>query len=210
MITIACVWTGDKYSFTYVERLKNMIDKYLKYDRFICLTDNKIQYDGIEMIKVKGLPGWWAKLALFNPDIRGDGRCIFFDLDTVIIDDLTPILQYEGPFAICRNFAKAKRPEYICNYGSCVMSFEHGFGREIYDQFIDKKKKFIRKCRYGDQQAIEQLYPNADYIQDFCPPGFFVGYREFTEQKPDGSIMIFAGKHKPDNSELDWVLQSWK
>lgn len=224
MITVACVWTGDKYGFEYVERLKNMVDRNLKYDRFICLTDNDVECDGIEMIKVGGLVGWWAKLALFNPELRGPGRCIYFDLDTVIVDNLQPILQYTGPFAICANFSQAnfkrKNPglppsaKYVCKYGSCVMSFGDNFGIEMWDSVVNDKEKIINRCGiHGDQLAIEHVYPNADILQDYCPKDFFC-YKAIWKKlntKPSGSIMIFAGDGcRPHNVKLDWVAKYWK
>jgi hypothetical protein len=42
------------------------------------------------------LTGWWAKLALLNPFIRGDGWTVFLDLDTVICGPLAPLAQVRG------------------------------------------------------------------------------------------------------------------
>jgi len=217
-LTIACVWTGDKYPLTYVKRLRNMVHRNLEGPfRFICLTDHKITpvVAGVEFVDISllKLPGWWAKMALFDPLIRGPGRCVYFDLDTVVVSSLQPLADYSGDFAICQNFTRlAGNTKWPCDYGSCVMSFPDDWGSVIYSRFINNAPAMMRRCPRGDQQAIEQLYKGAVYLQDVCPPGFFVGRRDFShgELPPGASVMIFAGKNKPQGSTLWWVRDHWK
>jgi hypothetical protein len=215
MITIACVRVGTAYGVEYVERLLNMVHRHLPVPfRFICLTDQPEQVPGVHMIGIghRGLHGWWAKMSLFDSELRGPGRCLYFDLDTVIVDDLMPLAEWEGHFAICENFTKlAGHKKWPCNYGSCVMSFASGFGLDIYRRFAADPAGWIRKCPRGDQQAIEALYPGATYLQDVTPRGYFVGRRDFTNSKPKGAaVMVFAGKHKPHNTPHRWLKEAWR
>lgn len=211
MITVAMVRTGDKYGVEYVQRLRDMVSRHLcQTIRFICITDQTEQVAGVEMIRTE-LPGWWAKMALFSPEIRGPGKCVYFDLDTVIIDDLTPLSLVYADFATCANFTKAVVPAYPCKYGSCIMVMRDGFGADIYSRFLAESDKIMAQCQYGDQQAIEQLYPNAVLLQEVLPDGFLVGRRDFTDKRPPGAaIMIFAGKHKPHNTPHRWLQDAWR
>jgi hypothetical protein len=147
-------------------------------------------------------PGWWAKLDLFDPAKRPPGRCLYFDLDTVIVNSLDPLAALDVDFGVCANFTRAVNPKYPCRYGSCVMTFADGWG----SPFVN-----YERSRYGDQYAIEQAYPDAALLQDELPDGYFVGRREFSERVPDGAaIMVFAGAVKPCNTKLKWVEENWR
>lgn len=212
MITIACVRTGDRYGIEYVAKLRDMVARHLPIEhRFICLTDQPDKLDGVEMIPVMGLPGWWAKMALFSQSVRGEGKCLYFDLDTVIIGDLTPLAEIDAQFATCANFTRAVKADYPCRYGSCIMVLADGFGSDIWAAFMAESDRFIKGCKYGDQQAIEQLYPDAVLLQDVLPEGYLVGRRDFTDQKPEkAAVMIFAGPHKPHNTPHKWLREAWQ
>jgi hypothetical protein len=211
VITVACVRTGTAYQIEYVAKLRDMVERHLPMPhRFICLTDQPDKLEGVEMIPVMGLPGWWAKMALFSQAVRGPGKCLYFDLDTVIIDDLTPLAEVDAPFATCANFTRAVNPSYPCRYGSCIMVIADGFGSDIWAAFMAEKNRFTNCYNYGDQQAIEALYDDAVLLQDVLPEGYLVGRREFTDERPEGAaVMIFAGKHKPHNTPHQWLMEAW-
>lgn len=215
MITVICVRVGTAYGIEYVERLRNTVRRHLPQDhRLVCLTDQSDQVAGVEMIDIGhlGLTGWWAKMSLFDPDLNSLGRRLYFDLDTVIVGDLTPLANWRGQFGICENFTKlAGHNQWPCNYGSCVMSLAPGFGLGIYRRFMADPLGCIERCPHGDQQAIEALHPGATYLQDAMPPGYFVGRRDFTDSKPKGAaVMIFAGRHKPHNTPHRWIREAWQ
>ena len=201
----------------------------------MCLTDNvrpepldihgtKYQtYMGVECINISkyNLHGWWAKMCLFNRAIVPEGRILYFDLDTVIINDLTPLAEWSGGFGICANFTRAAgHKTWPCKYGSCVMSIGPQFGQQIWDEFTGNRHRLIKECPHGDQQAIEQIHPFAGILQVHVPPGFFLGYRDLTEIEPfeDGvvllagkpSVVVFGGNNKPENCKIPWVQEAWQ
>lgn len=213
MITIACVRTGNKYGIEYVVRLRNMVRRHLPLEHeIICITDQPEQVSGVRMIPLKypQLDGWWAKMALFEYQCINHHRTVYLDLDTVIVGDLSPLAAVSG-FAICENFTKlAGHRDWPCNYGSCVMVLPPYFGAEIWAPFESDMQSVIAACPKGDQQAIELLYPNADYLQEVLPTGYLIGRRDFTDEQPVGaSLMIFAGKHKPHNTPHTWLKEAW-
>ena len=221
MINVACVWVGDKYPIEYVTRLRSMVARHLPLrHRFVCYTDRVIDCAAaripyVNVGRVGGpWPGWWSKMALFHPLPRGGHRTIYFDLDTVIIGDISPLAEMAITFGICANFTKRSAvPNYQCNYGSCVMVMAPMFGREVFDGFSDNVSRFMKSTdhKYGDQWAIEQLHPDATLLQDVVPPGFFIGYRDITPTKPVGaSVVVFAGSHKPTSYPYDWIDKEWR
>lgn len=211
-LTVCCVWQGDKYPLEYVERLRNMVRRHLPIPhRFVCYTDRPERLPGIEYVTTghAGLPGWWGKIAVFAPMFNG--RRLYFDLDTVIVGDLTPLAEWSGRFAICANFTRwSGHRTYPCRYGSCVMSFGPGFSWSAWESLYHERESFMRTCRYGDQEAIEAVVPDATLLQDVMPAGFFLGYRALTAVRPEGcAVVVFAGSHKPHDCPHQWIREAW-
>ena len=109
MVTIACVQVGNYCGrgAEYVNKLRYTVLRHLpQAHRFVCLTDNAEGLcDGVEPIPaLPKLTGWWQKLALFAPTtFREDERVVYFDLDTWICDDITPLAEYRGDFAMLQH-----------------------------------------------------------------------------------------------------------
>jgi hypothetical protein len=218
MITVACVRTGTKYGPEYVERLRNMVERHAggREVRFVCLTDQIGHVDCIESLDVSALdlPGWWAKMALFLPRAR-DGeadRVVYLDLDTVLVDDIGPLLDYDGPFAICHNFTTLAGHPNWSRYGSCVMSFPAGWGAHVWHAFnADRFAAMKEAGNRGDQEAVALFCPHATYLQDVLPPGFFLHYKNIGPVKPAGcSAVIFGGNRTPANCPVEWIKGEWK
>lgn len=223
MITFACVRTGAKYGPEYVERLRNMIDRcYDGLYRFVCLTDQPWDFDDLiyHDISKFGLLVWWAKLVLFRPTSRRGvvNRVIYLDLDTVIVGDLTPFVEWDGDFGICENFTAlaqtaAGHKPWPCRYGSCVMSFAPGWGQDVWEAFDANRGELMRAARHGDQSVIETLVPDATLLQNVMPPGFFLNKRDLQKYPdappPGAAVVVFGGRERPDNCQIDWVKRAW-
>ena len=215
MLTVACVKVGNKYPFDHVIKLKNMVARHLPIEhRFVCLTDRPMRYIDIQSIDVSfyGLQGWWSKMCLFNREIMPAGRILYFDLDTVIVDDLLPLAELVCDFGICANFTRAAgNRNWPCSYGSCVMTIGPRFGQDIWNEFETRAHGLIENCRHGDQEAIESIYPQGFYLQDYVPPGFFLNYRDLSTARPsEASVVVFGGHNKPDNCDIPWVQEAWR
>jgi hypothetical protein len=90
------------------------------------------------------------------------------------------------------------------------MSIAPGYGQHIWDEFSANAERYMAECKRGDQQAIEQIEPNATYLQDVMPPNYFVGRRDFSDEPVKGAaVYIFAGKHKPGNTKHQWLKDAW-
>ena len=70
-----CLW-GNKYNRSFVENIKNKIDKHLTIPhRFHCITDNPIkEYD--LPVRYNVLKGMFIKMSLFEYT----GKCLYFDI----------------------------------------------------------------------------------------------------------------------------------
>jgi hypothetical protein len=210
---IACVRTGSVYPFKYVIAMRNMIARHMREPyTLVCLTDQPETCDGVTFISTRetGLPGWWAKLLIFEPTWREQNKVIFFDLDTVIINDITPLADVPGEFSILQSPVHlAGNTAYPCRYNSSVMVIGGGKCGFVWHRFERMREEMMtRHARYGDQQCIEALYSDAPFLQDLLP-GFFFNYRYLTDQMPDAAVVNFGGRNKPANCEVAWVQREW-
>lgn len=220
MINIICVRAGTKYGIEYVANLRRMVAEHLPQEhRFICLSDQPERVPGIKFIDISSwcdwrLYGWWAKMLVFlfqSTQKWGHSPTLFLDLDTVIVGDLTPLATLPTDFSICENFTRlAGNTDWPCRYGSCVMWLPPRFGNYIWRTFHNDMHGWIQRCPRGDQQAIEQIYPNATYLQNILPTGYLLGRRDFSDSPPpEAAVMIFAGSEKPHNTKWKWLHETW-
>lgn len=216
MITVACVRNGTAYPVHYVERLRNMVLRHADRPvRIICLTDRPDEVpEGVEPVDIaaNALPTWWPKMLLLDPMVRGEGRCVYLDLDTVVCGPLAPLFDLEVEFGICANFARAAGAlNWPCRFGSCVMSFADGWGFDRFARFWTRRDATMAECgRYGDQMAYEMLVPDAAILQERLPAGFFMNKRDFGDGPGEASVLIFGGAHRPHNTPHRWARELWQ
>ena len=212
-VEFVTLWWGDKYSHRYVSNLGRELRAQGQSLTVLTNRPDEVNpaFSPID-ITAYDLPKWWGKMLFFNSSLFHCRR-IFLDLDTAIVGDLIPLTEWsEGDFGICRNFTQlAGHKKWPCRYGSCVMAASENYGWHIWLQFWNERQKFMDECKYGDQQAIEMLEPNAEYLQHWMPRDFFVGYRELTDDKPENAaLVIFAGSNTPEKCKIGWVREHWR
>lgn len=221
MIQFICVWTGTKYGSEYPIALQRGIERHCRRPfELVCLTDQTEQLPGLRMVRIDHfqLSGWWAKMLLLDPWVRGRGRSIFLDLDTVIVGDLDPLIDVPvRGVGICANFTRAATGRGPCRYGSCVMVLEDGWGTESWIHFWKHRQSVMSICgNLGDQMAMERVWHiqgvEPTILQTMLPEGYMVGRRDLSPSgPPDGSsLIILAGPHKPHNSPYRWVREAWR
>lgn len=214
-LIVACVRTGAVYSFDYVTRLRNMVARHLSLPYvFVCLTDQNDRCEGAVFVDVReiALPGWWAKMILFEPAWRGQSQIIFLDLDTVVVGELSPLAGVPHEFAILESPVRlAGGRSYPCRYNSSVMVIGAGRCTHVWSRFDkDRHNWMADHATYGDQKVIEELYPDAPILNNLMPKGFFCNYRHLTMHPPQAAVVNFGGRHKPHNCEIPWVQEAWR
>lgn len=221
---VACVRSGRRYPFEYVTRLRSMVERHMPPIawEFVCITDQPERSRGVRSvdIEIAGLPGWWAKMALFQKAWRAGHSVLYFDLDTVICGDLSPLVglaahlrDRTSRIAICENWTRLHgNRTWPCRYGSCVMILHSTLDDWIWERFERSRNVLMSRCeRGGDQLAIEMIEPGADFLQDMLPAGYMCSYRSLAKRKPDGLAVInFGGSSKPHNCQFDWVKDQWQ
>lgn len=193
-----------KYSARHVQWLQKMVYNFCGSNQdFVCLTDIKI--DGVKTIPLRdNLPGWWSKIELF----REFKECFYIDLDTVIVDKFSELLNHKHTFTALRNFSSIKNTTRM---GSAVMAWKGDY-RFIYDAFMANPMKHIIEYttseKWGDQGFVNnQLKGKFDRWQDLFP-GSIVSQKINMENNvltPGAKIVCFHGTPKPWEVKADWI-----
>lgn len=213
-VTVLCLKAGTAYGPEYVNILFDMVRRNLRAGypgRFVCLTDDPTGLDeGIETLPLPGdLETWWGKLYMFKRGLFPDGnRVVFMDLDTLIIGDIEPLLNYQGEFATLKDF-------YFPNQvGPAIITWKAGgVATSIWEEWDAQGRP---RMAGGDLVWINNLDQGhfarrIDKLQDLLP-GYFCSFKADCHPYPPKGVKVvcFHGQPKPDNCATPWVSQVWK
>lgn len=189
--------SGGEFTPDHVYGLKRMLNRHLPDHTFHCLTDCEsipwrvpLEHD---------LPGWWSKMELCRPDIRGP--MLYVDLDTVIIRDLSPLVADVSRSIVLRDLFRGKRNPRALQ--SALMLLTEGDRALVWAHWSADPAACMRLR--GDQDVIERvLSRRVRFFQD-THPGFVVGYKSDIRKAAgrmapeDASVVIFHGNPRPWN-----------
>ena len=109
-LTIICMKWGTKYEASYVNKLYSMVERNLSSSfRFVCFTDDPIgikecveTYDLPPIAIPSGSPerGWRKLTVLGKTSAKLHGRCLFLDLDVIIVGNLDEICASKSSFSL--------------------------------------------------------------------------------------------------------------
>lgn len=197
---VVAVRVGQKYSRDYLAILHDSVCRNLADEfTFWCLTDDpRPVHPDIGLITADpSLPGWWAKVQLFSPEMPwepGD-RIIYLDLDVAIVGRLEDLAERKG---VIRDW---NRP----GMNSSVMVWDHGEHRNAWASWMPE---FMEEYD-GDQDYLMAMSADADPWHYF-PRDWFVSYKKLDSFPPVGTkAAIFHGRPKPDQCD-GWVKDVWR
>lgn len=186
MLTVVCVLkSGGCYTSEYVTRLQKSIQKHLTRHDFICFSDIEVPCERIPL--TENLPGWWSKLEIFTLT----GKCLYFDLDTVIKGDLSEIADYPHKFTMLSDFYVLEKP------ASGVMAWDGDY-RYILDDY-DHNQTYPG---HGDQGYISTKV-QPERFQDLFPHQI-VSRKVTNTRNPDERVVCFHGEPRPH--EVNWQI----
>lgn len=198
MLTVACVLWANKYPKSYVETLRQGVERNLTIEHdFICITDQDVECKTIKPIV--DWPGWWQKIQLFNSDLMPKGRILYFDLDVLITGRLDNMLNDTAPMTLMLD----PNPKEGRTVNSSVMYFDNEHMGYLWDAF-------------SPQSTIQQFHGDQEYIQhtmnclmNVWPTTDVVSYKSHCKDGlPEGAkVCVFHGR--PDYHEVrdQWVQE---
>lgn len=204
-LTIACVYKpGGGFTDEYVYRLREGVAKHCHVaHRFVVLTNQR--FEDFETIRfARDVPGWWNKLQLFSSD-QFVGQVAYFDLDTMIVGNITDIVATPQDFAMLRDFYGKHR----VNSGIMVWNADKDWSH-LYEPFhagrIAEYSQTMEK--WGDQGWIEErLLDPPVRLQDQFPgriASYKVEMKAHGKMPKDASVICFHGRPRPH--QIDWRL----
>jgi len=219
---IVCLKWGSKYSSDYVNILYNMVRRNIDQEfKFFCYTDDPTGIiDGINIIDIKsGLEKWWPKLDLLS--IFTEGETIFFDLDIVILNNLSCLISLKTKnltilYSFWKNNAQTLRSSSTPTlFNSSVMKWTDAQGVKVYKHFMEQKHKYlliysgVDRFFYNEPVTIDLLPSNIAY-------SYWKGAMFHRDNEPellrlnyDICILNHGDKNK-DVIDKSWIKDYWK
>ena len=213
MITVACVFWGDKFSDDYVYNLKSMVERNTTVPhQFVCFSDRELE--GIKTVKlISGYKGWWNKMQMFNTDFKLGNRVVYLDLDTLIVDNIDWLLEYDGMFMGIEDLGSVNehQPELKGRLQSGVMSWDYRLNSHLWNRFTSSGES----QRYrGDGEYLNHIVPK--YQRDFIQKRYkgklkSYKYQVYSEGITDDlSIICFHGRPSIPQAMTETVTTGWK
>jgi hypothetical protein len=212
-----------------VYALRDMIAKhYHRPHRFVCVTDQPEKLSGVETVMLwpdagrvpspigHSYPSCYRRLKVFAPDAGATfgPRLVSIDLDTVIVDDITPLFDRPEDFVI---WGESDFPHTTPYCGSMWM-LRTGTRPQVWTTFDEAKspQQAMRAgCRGSDQGWIsyvlgkgEATWTRKDGVYSFRKHIAKIG-RGLPE---DARIVMFHGKEDPwsyKSQQIQWVRQHY-
>lgn len=233
-IDCACVIHGDGYTWQYVERLYNMLNRHIAPGIRLHVYTESTREVPSPMIKHElddwGISGpkqsWWYKMQLFNSNHHA-GTLLYFDLDTVIVKNIDWIWKSSPDyFWGVRDFKYLWRPT---NYGlnSSIMWWDTRKFNYVWEQFSRPTITQSIAGYHGDQDYITQAIAPSDRrffditrIKSWrweCLDGGY-NFQKKRYNTPNAgtvvsdrtNVLVFHGNPKPNEVQDSMIIQHWQ
>lgn len=208
MLTVACVYSGGRYSRGWIEKLERGVARHMNMPhRFVCL--------GRDAPLERGWPGWWSKIELFRA-FRGE--TLYLDLDVLVLGGLDPLITAARA---CDGIVMMREmPRQLPN--SSVM-YWRGDRSEIYDVFAAAPERYMEQYG-GDQWPHYSSFGDQAFIADRCTPHYwseitpptwihafsFDGRPTLDAPDPDARLSVCLGDPKFDRyPDMPLVKDNW-
>ena len=217
-ISVICVLkSGGTYTGDYVQKLFSSIKRnsvMMDNIDYVCLTDMQLKENGFRVLPLKhDWNGWWSKAEIFRPNICASQYAIYFDLDTVIVQDISDLLSYDmgQSFFGLRPWNEKKRA--LGGFASGVMRWDTKLYVSLYSEFEKKAEDNMQQYQ-GDQDYFSSIMKRQQWpwkaLQDYFP-GIYSYKRNCRSGLPkDARIVCFHGNPRPHEMKEAWVLENWK
>ena len=176
---------------------------------FVCFTEDSSGLDPNIIVKPLpqiGLrkeewyqPGVWPKLALYKKNLEGlEGRCLFIDLDMMILRDLDDFLSHSASF-IAIDVGESWRPgvpRVNSEVGTGLFAYNIGEETQILDAFLADRES--AKVKFKNEQDF--VAKHAKSIE-FWPEGWVISFKRWL-RRPIGIDLILPPKRPPEYAKI--------
>lgn len=188
------------YDVDYLDHIIRSIKKNINLEvEFVCLSDIDVSKYCTWVEFQHQWDGWWSKLELFShPYLKGK-KVTYFDLDVVIVGDITEIVASHHDFTMLRGFS-GKAP---VNSSMMAWSGDKSFIANSFD-YEKHSEEFKKPLKWGDQDfTYLALGKKVDFFQDRFPNQIVskkMGKVDLTKNR----VVCFHGKPRP--RDVGWKV----
>lgn len=235
IIDCACVIHGTGYSWEYVDKLYNMLNRvrpngirlHVYTEAHRAVPAHMIKHELREWPGVSGpKQSWWYKLQLFDRNLF-NGNLLYFDLDTVIVREIDWITKLDPKYLWAIRDFRYLQSLHKQNLNSSVMWFSVPEFGWLWDEFSGQNIATIMRRFRGDQDYIQhqlgvnryRLFPD-DQFQSWrwqCVDGGYDFQRRRHRNpgtgakiEPNTSVLVFHGQPKPHEITDKVVQDLWQ
>lgn len=197
---VVTVFTGDKFPVEYFRAWRRMVPEV----RFV--TDNLEHATERDAIIGRPHQNWWDKLQVFLGWLDHFRPCLYMDLDTLVLGDLTTLRSQSGFRMLLHD---GWQP------ASGIMAIPREGVRPIARDWIIRSHE-IMSTYQGDQDYLTQ------HCGAFLPEDGLYSYKLHCQGKdsrdsrdsrdshpPDARVVYFHGRPRPHEVRTGWVRDLW-
>jgi hypothetical protein len=192
------------------------------------LLDNQyaLLYAGLEQsLALKGAEtvAIVAKNTNSNPDAKLSGRCLFLDLDTVIVDNMDDFFSYPRRFYIIRNWIERRKQIFRARPqvgNSSVFRFETGTNSHVANLFLQNPAHANNRLIFPTEQAfithaIEKnniTWRPESWVRSFkrhCLPIFPLNWLRRPQMEAGTKIIAFHGGTPKLDKVIKGTVGNW-
>jgi hypothetical protein len=209
-LTVATWIWGDKYSGSYIARLKRAVAQNLEQPhRFVVFTP----WPGDEKL----FAGCFVRLRMFSHAfqryycLEPGTRLACLDLDVIVTGELDPLFDRDESFVILQG-ANAANP---CPFNGSVMMMQVGEHPEVWDEFSLEAASKIPFYEFPDDQGwLAHMLPDAAGWKCGKPSGIYAfrkpGWPKDDRLPNDARLVAFPGRRDPAQfTHLPWICERW-
>lgn len=232
MLAVTCWRWGGLFGAVYVNRLRAALERHLHIEHeLVCVTDDAVGID--RRVRVVSLPSEFAHTPRCRRRMQQfdhhwglhalGARILSIDLDVVIVDDITPLVDRPEPIV-------AWKVGHAGVYSGSFLLFDAGALHGAWAPFAADPDGYPRTCSpHGtpSDQAMLNHYlrrtgikvaelTEADGIVTYYGRGYerleHLGVGPTRSALPPGARLVVLGsadKHVMDEARFGWVLDHW-
>lgn len=170
MIKIYCLYFEGKYSTDYISKLHKGLKKNCTVPiEFICYSDSAVDADQVIFLpKNSPIQQHWHKLSFFDYNFTGEGDIIVMDIDQVIVNDITPMIEYpveEGELVSYHKWWSRSPTSLPINGG--WYKFKAGSLQCVWDKYNSDPEKW--QLHYYNNGTVHYKYfGEQDFVYHTC------------------------------------------
>jgi len=214
---IICLWTGEgsRFSEDYVHKLKSMVDHHTTHDhRFFCLSPQPIE--GITTLPLTLpllQPRGWNMVRLFDGYPQLSNNLLYFDLDTIILDNIDFLMELDSPLAVMHDMGGEGKSNKIL-WGGAIMSWQQDkftWVGESFTESVMDVPKYRNRADLWYGYLIQEKGVHFDYLQDLFPDVLHSYKLDLAkgDPLPATKIVCFHGIPLPHEVANQWVMDNW-